>query len=86
MTEDDRDPCTDLIVAHALSLTVRGQVGPDVTEDLLRAADGDPDRLVQAFHRCLLCEALDKTTVRRAARLIQRTIYFSRTRRLVASP
>lgn len=85
MTADDRDPCTDLIVAHALSLTVRNEVGPSASEELLRAAEGDSDRLERAFQRCLLCDVLDKTTVRRAARLIQRALYLSRTRPLVGS-
>ena len=85
MTADERDPCTDLIVAQALSLTIREEVGPAATEELLRAADGDNDRLERAFQRCLLCDVLDKTTVRRAARLIQRALYLSRTKPLVGS-
>lgn len=85
MTADDRDPCTDLIVAHALSLTVRDEVGPAAAEELLREADGDSDQLERAFQRCLLCKVLDRTTVRRAARLIQRALYVSRSGPLVGS-
>jgi len=77
MTDQDRDPCTDLVVAHALSLTVRGEVGPSATDELLHVADGDTERLERAFQRCLLCDVVDKDSVRRAARLIQRAIYFS---------
>lgn len=84
--DDSRDPCTDLIVAHALSLAVRGETGPSATDELIEAADGDTDRLDTAFRRCLLCDVLDKGTVRTAARLIQRASYFSRSKPLVGSP